>query len=172
MPGVFVGDVFAARDDRGVFVKPWTLAVGPPIGKIDEVFFSISNRGVVRGMHAQMGDAAGRRLVYVTSGSARDFVVDLRVGSPTFGEVVETVLEPGSCAVLVAPGCAHGFESLQENTTMVYLQEGAHDPTLDIGVHWTSCGFVPRVNPPIVSARDDSLPHISHFDPPFLWTAS
>jgi len=138
----------------------------------DEVFFSVSRQGTVRGMHAQKGQAAGHRLVFVTTGRARDFVIDLRVGSPTFGEVVENTLTPGGLSVLVPPGCAHGFEALQDDTTMVYVQEGAHQPDLDIGVHWSACGFTPITEQPVVSERDEALPKLNDFVSPFRWQST
>lgn len=169
IPGALIGSAFAAEDVRGTFVKPWTSKESSLEIHLDEVFFSTSHGGVVRGMHVQMGRAAGHRLVFVTSGEARDFVVDLRVGSPTYGRVIETLLVPGGHCVLVPPGCAHGFESIEDGTTMVYIQEGAHEPGLDIGVHWNSCGFAPKSSAPVVSTRDDALPHLSDFDSPFVW---
>lgn len=169
--GVHIGEEFAAADARGSFVKPWARSIAPVDVKLDEVFFSISGRGVIRGMHVQKGRAAGHRLVFATHGSARDFVIDLRVGSPTFGDVVETLLEPGGACLVIPPGCAHGFESLVDNTTMVYVQEGEHDVELDVGVHWTSCGVSPTTHQPIVSERDDALPHLSVFESPFVWSS-
>lgn len=172
IPGVRVGEAFVAEDSRGTFVKHWAQGAKPHSLNLDEVFYSTSRRGTVRGMHVQMGHAAGHRLVFVTQGAARDFVIDLRLGSPTYGTVVETRLEPGLGSLLVPPGCAHGFESLCDDTTMLYIQEGGYEPDLDIGVHWTSCGFEPSSANPIVSDRDNALPHISHFNSPFLWKIS
>lgn len=170
LPGVNVGEAYAVSDDRGLFVKPWAQALSPVPLRPDEVFFSTSDSGVIRGMHVQKGHAAGHRLIFATQGAARDFVVDLRIGSPTFGQTIETMLEPGGASLLVPPGCAHGFESLATGTTMVYVQEGGHDPELDIGVHWTSCGIAPMTSQPVVSERDDLLPHLSDFESPFVWS--
>lgn len=167
VPGLHVGRALSSTDERGQFFKLWTDEMGPSALRPDEVFFSISGKGSVRGMHVQKGRAAGRRLIFVTRGVARDFVIDLRVGSPTFGSVVETLLKPGELSILVPPGCAHGFESLEEQTTMVYVQEGRYEADLDIGVHWTSCGFAPHSSSPTVSERDNALPHLSEFDSPF-----
>ena len=172
IPGVHVGEAFAVTDFRGSFVKPWARSTAPVDLKLDEVFFSISSRGVIRGMHVQIGGAAGHRLVFVTHGSARDFVMDLRVGSPTFGDVLETLLEPGGRCLVIPPGCAHGFESLVDGTMMVYVQEGEHDVELDVGVHWTSCRLAPTTDQPVVSERDDGLPHFSDFKSSFVWTPS
>lgn len=170
LPGVHVGEAYAARDHRGLFVKPWARGFGLNPAHPDEVFFSTSDQGVVRGMHVQSGRSAGHRLIFTTDGVARDFVIDLRVGSPTFGEAMETILEPGGLSIIVPPGCAHGFESLAAGTTIVYVQEGKHDPDLDIGVHWTSCGAELETSEPLISERDDLLPHLSNFESPFLWS--
>ena len=170
LPGVLVGEAYAVRDDRGLFVKPWARSLSSNPLRPDEVFFSTSDKGVVRGMHVQRGRAAGHRLIFATQGVARDFVIDLRIGSPSFGQVIETMLEPGGLSLFVPPGCAHGFESLATGTTMVYVQEGGYDPELDIGVHWTSCGLVPQASEPLVSERDALLPHLSNFKSPFSWS--
>lgn len=160
----------AVGDTRGQFLKVWSEVTSPCPVVADEVFFSRSHKGVIRGMHLQMGEAAGHRLVFATQGQARDLVIDLRRGSPTFGEVVETHLEPGGVSVLIPPGCAHGFESLEDDTTLVYVQEGGYQQSLDIGVHWTSCGRDSVSPKPVVSQRDDSLPHLSNFQSPFEWS--
>ncbi len=171
IPGLLVGQAFAAEDLRGTFIKPWTRRDGAVDLHLDEIFFTRSHKGVIRGMHVQRGHAAGHRLVFATSGEARDFVIDLRSGSPSYGCVVETLLRPGGLSVLVPPGCAHGFESTGDATTMVYIQEGTHVPELDIGVHWTSCGLAPESRDPVISTRDLSLPHLEDFDSPFTWSA-
>lgn len=169
IPDVLRGKPFVASDSRGVFVKLWQRPTTAVELIPDEVFFSTSASGAVRGMHVQSGVRQGHRLVFVTAGSARDFVIDLRRGSPMYGVVVETRLEPSGPAVLIPPGCAHGFESLADGTTMVYAQHGVHDPALDIGVHWASCGITPQSRFPIVSERDNSLPRLVDFESPFRW---
>ena len=164
--------MFSAHDERGSFLKPWTLEASPVNFDVDEVFCSISGRGVIRGMHVQSGPVQGWRLVFVTHGRARDFAVDLRGGSPSYGHVVEALLEPGGSAVLIPPGCGHGFESLEDGTTMVYLQQGRHDPRFDTGVHWQSCGLELDCDEPIVSERDEQLADLRDFDTPFSWDQS
>lgn len=172
IPGVFIGGAFSAQDERGSFIKPWTRDTSPSEFRVDEVFCSVSEQGVVRGMHVQSGPVQGWRLIFVTHGRARDFAVDLRRGSPTYGTLVETILEPGGSVVLIAPGCAHGFESLESGTTMVYLQEGRHDAQYDTGVYWRSCGVSPMTSDPIVSSRDEQLAHLTSFETPFDWDSS
>lgn len=120
----------------------------------------------------QANKSAGGRIIFVTRGLARDFVVDLRGGSPTYGMVETRMLEPGGLALMVPAGCAHGFEALAEDTTMVYLQQGLYDPESDIGVNWSSLGLTIESDNPIVSDRDRGLPPLDEFASPFVWEES
>ena len=135
----------------------------------DELFFSVSCKGTLRGMHVQASASAGHRVIFLTRGTAQDYVIDLRRGSPTFGHVETVLLKPGGKILVVPSGCAHGFEALEDETTMVYLQQGIYDPAADIGVHWQSIGIQAACSTPIVSERDRNLPEFSAFDSPFTW---
>lgn len=173
VPELFKSSPFALEDDRGLFTKVLSGAISEQERlRIDEVFWSCSHRGVLRGLHVQVPPRAGRKIVFVTSGQVRDFIVDLRVGSPWFGRVWETRLSAGSGALLVPAGCAHGFEAVTSNVTMVYLQEGTHDPATDTGVRWDSVGIKAHEPSPIVSPRDQSLPAFEDFESPFTWSDS
>ncbi len=172
IPGVLLSDPFRSADARGTFTKIHSGPLGDqhPFA-VDEIFWSQSREGVIRGLHVQAPPRSGRKLVFVTSGEVRDFIVDLRVGSPYFGQLWESRLSGESGALLIPPGCAHGFEALSPYVTMVYLQEGAHDPSADIGVLWKSAGIIPRTDSPIVSQRDKALPDLKSFASPFSWIA-
>lgn len=170
VPGLLLSTPYAARDIRGLFTK----VISGPLGQqeplsLDEVFWSRSHKGVLRGMHVQIPPRSGRKIVFVASGHVRDFVVDLRVGSPWFGRLRETQLTEDSGALLIPAGCAHGFEALTDDVTMVYLQEGAYHPSADTGVRWDSVGIVPQTPDPRVSERDQSLPAFYDFVSPFTW---
>lgn len=170
VPGLLLSTPYAASDSRGLFTK----VISGPLGDqeplaLDEAFWSRSHRGVLRGMHVQIPPRAGRKIVFVTSGHVRDFVVDLRVGSPCFGRVWETNLWSNAGALLIPAGCAHGFETLSDDVTMVYLQEGTYDPSTDTGVRWDSVGIVPQIPEPLVSERDQRLPAFDEFTSPFTW---
>lgn len=172
IPGLVEGRTPFLRDSRGLFAKVWTSTKLPRSITWDELFFSISRLGTIRGMHVQANVSSGERIVFVTHGSARDFVVDLRKGSPTYGMVETRILKPGGLALMVPPGCAHGFEALADDTAMVYLQRGLYDPTSDIGVNWNSLGLMIDADNPIVSDRDRSLPPLDEFVSPFVWQES
>lgn len=156
------------EDPRGAFVKV--------VGEGDngqerpfvprELFWSRSAAGVFRGMHVQVPPDHGRKLVFVVSGEVRDFVVDLRRNSPTFGDVLEVRLDDRSGGLLIAEGCAHGFEALTDSV-VVYGQESFHATESDTGVLYSSVGITPRTSHPVVSERDLALPPLSAFDSPF-----
>lgn len=173
VPGLLKSSPFASEDDRGEFRKVLSGSFpGQDRLRVDEVFWSRSHRGTIRGLHVQTPPRAGRKVVLVTSGEVRDFVVDLRVGSPSYGLPWETRLDRDSGALLIPAGCAHGFEALSDDVTMVYLQEGTYDPASDAGVLWSSVGIQASTARPIVSLRDQSLPEFVNFESPFVWSDS
>jgi len=155
----FFGDV------RGGFSKVYGEAVLEALGTpfpIGEVYWSRSHTGVVRGLHFQLPPASVAKLVFVAAGRIRDLVVDLRPGSPTYGDHVAFELTEDAGVVHVPHGCAHGFEVLDGPAVTCYLQDGPFDPDADSGVRWDTAGIVWRTADPVVSARDAVLPP---FDP-------
>lgn len=169
IPGAFLTGRSRLADDRGSFTKILGEAddAGRPPFVTREVFWSLSRRGVFRGLHVQLPPREARKLVFVTRGVVRDFVLDLRRGSPTEGTVWETALDESTGGLLIPAGCAHGFEVLSEDAAMVYLQEDFFAPEYDAGVHFASVGIDLVAPSPVVSERDLSLPDLSLFDSPF-----
>jgi len=173
VPGLLLSSPLTVADTRGLFTKVISGQLGSqePL-VVDEVFWSRSDKGVLRGMHVQIPPQAGRKIVFLTSGRVRDFIVDLRVGSPWLGRLWETQLAEDSGALLIPAGCAHGFEALTDGVTMVYLQEGTYDSATDTGVRWDSVGIIPQAQEPILSHRDRNLPPLEEFSSPFSWNAA
>lgn len=169
VPGLLLTTRDALIDDRGSFTK--ILGDGDDAGSVPfhtrEVFWSRSTRGVVRGLHVQLPPRATRKLVFVAHGAVRDFVLDLRIGSPAYGTVWEVELDERGGGLVIPDGCAHGFEVVSDMAAMVYLQEDFHSPADDGGVLFTSAGIVPVTESPIVSARDLALPDLADFVSPF-----
>lgn len=168
IPGVFRVGRPMFEDARGGFVKV--------IGEGDngqqepfipsEIFWSRSAAGVFRGMHVQLPPHDGRKLVFVVAGTIRDFVVDLRTGSPSFGHVLEVELDESSGGLLIAEGCAHGFEAMSE-AVVVYGQETFHAPEADSGVLYSSVGVQLSAPEPVISSRDLALPSLTDFGSQF-----
>ena len=161
------------EDRRGSFTKPFSPALLAEAGlsfDVKEVYWSRSVAGTIRGLHLQLPPTAVAKIVFVVAGRVTDVVLDLRRGSPTYGEHEAFDLAPGSGAVHVPSGCAHGFEVVDGDAMMCYLQDGAFDPMTDAGVRWDSAGISWSGDEPTISDRDRQLPPLDRFDSPFTWT--
>jgi len=150
-------------DARGFFFesfnqKAFDAAIGGHVDFVQDNH-SRSARGVLRGLHFQMGAKAQGKLVRVTAGAVFDVAVDIRRDSPTFGRWVGAELSGDNHRQLwIPPGLAHGFLVLSETADFLYktteyyspADEGAvrwDDPDLDIA--WPDLG-----SPPALSAKD------------------
>lgn len=137
---------------------------------VAECFYSVSARDVVRGLHFQAPPRDQAKVVYCLSGGALDAVVDLRVGSPTYGGHACAPLTGGSGqAVYVPRGVAHGFRALEAGTIVAYHTSTVHAPDHDSGVRWDSAGIDWGVTSPLVSERDARLVRLSDLESPFVW---
>lgn len=154
-------------DERGTFVKSFEANMFRTAGlptEWAETYYSTSRRGVVRGLHLQKPPAQLGKLVWCVAGRVWDVILDLRRSSATFGRHISFEL---SCAepvvVYVAPGCAHGFLSYQDDSTVMYQVTSAYSPAHDVGVRWDSAGISWPTDNPIVSDRDKALPNLCDF---------
>jgi len=170
IPGLYTAGMDPFNDSRGTFHK--ILAQIPanlePL-TFDEIYWSSSQTGVARGMHFQVPPHHGRKLVFATSGSVVDLVVDLRVGSPTFQHVWEKQLNRQSQGVLIPAGCAHGFLVIDSPAVLVYAQEGAYDKDCDTGVSLKSLKISQSTENLEFSERDAVLPQLTDFISPFTF---
>ena len=145
-------------DDRGFFLESWNQSAFDAVG-IDVRFVqdnhSRSSRGVLRGMHYQMGAAQGK-LVRVVSGAVYDVAVDLRASSSTFGQWVGYELSAHNHRMLwIPPGFAHGFLTLEDGTDFLYKCTELYAPAsehclawddVDVGIDWPLAGITPLVS--------------------------
>ncbi|MCJ8165485.1 dTDP-4-dehydrorhamnose 3,5-epimerase [Pontibacter sp. E15-1] len=161
------------RDDRGYFLETFSMKWFELFGK-QPAFVqdnqSVSGKGVLRGLHFQKPPHAQAKLVRVTTGKALDVAVDLRKGSATFGQHVACVLDAGKHNVFFIPeGFAHGFVALEDNTTFLYKCTDFYAPATEGGILWNdpALGIDWGIDAPLVSPKDEVLPHLSHFDSPF-----
>jgi dTDP-4-dehydrorhamnose 3,5-epimerase-like enzyme len=120
-------------------------------------------------MHFQVPPHHGRKLVFATSGTVIDLVIDLRVGSPTFHQVWEKNLSSKSQGVLIPAGCAHGFLVIDTLAILVYAQEGAYDRACDTGVSLKSLKISHSVEGLELSERDEALLQLADFTSPFVF---
>lgn len=125
-------------DERGFFSRTFDREVVRSAGIDPDGFaqdsLSRSRRGVVRGMHVRRG-AGEAKLVRCSFGAIFDVVVDLRAGSPTYGNWESFELRDDEQVSLYVPaGCAHGFQALTDPADVSYRIDRPHDPSEDVSV--------------------------------------
>lgn len=157
-------------DRRGFFIETYRRAAHADMGIATAEEFvqdnhSRSSRGVLRGMHFQVG-AGVAKLVRCARGRILDVVVDLRRGSPSYGEWESFELDDESLRELYVPvGFAHGFCVLSEVADVVYKQTAYYDPALERGIAWDdpeiAIGWPLPAEQLLVSERDRAAPRLS-----------
>lgn len=155
-------------DPRGTFLEWYRFdhlaeAVGHPL-RLAQANISTSSRGVVRGVHFADVPPGQAKYVTCTRGSVVDVIVDLRVGSPTFGRWEAVPLDDvDRRAVYIAEGLGHGFCALTDDATLTYLCSETYNPTgehtvhpldPDLGIEWPA-------EAPLLSARDEAAPSLA-----------
>tara|TARA_B100000927_G_scaffold289506_1_gene286260 strand:- start:1653 stop:2204 length:552 start_codon:yes stop_codon:yes gene_type:complete len=119
---------------------------------------------VVRGLHYQAEPFAQDKLLRCLTGSLLDVAVDLRKDSPTFGKHIKKVISAENFEQILVPiGFAHGFVTLEENTTVLYKVTNFYSPKHDFGVFWNDpelgIDWGIDVSKAIVSEKDQKQPH-------------
>jgi len=165
MPGLVVLDAKVWADDRGFFREWFRLTDLPEPFVAAQANLSYSRRDVVRGLHYSLAPEGQAKVVTCVAGEIDDVIVDVRVGSPTFGaiEVVHLAGDLGR-SVLLPAGVAHGFCVTSESAALAYLLSSPFNPGAEleidpfdpaIGVPWTITGE------PIVSTKDAAAPSLA-----------
>lgn len=140
VPGSLVLEPRLLTDDRGCFFESFresalAEAAGRPF-RVRQVNYSVSGRGVVRGVHGVALPPGQAKFVTCVRGALLDVVVDLRVGSPTFGEHDSTLLDAESGrAVFVAEGLGHGFLALTDDACISYLVSTEYVPGTQVDLN-------------------------------------
>ena len=171
VPGLLLSGGASVVDQRGSFTKVLS-GDDDVLGSFEgrELYWTRSVAGVVRGLHFQLPPHATRKLVYVVNGAIRDFVVDLRVGSPMERQLFEIELNPSVGGLLVPAGCAHAYEALEDDTIVCYAQDIPFgDPASYAGIRADSAGIVPRAAEPIAMPRDLEFPTLAEYVSPFVF---
>ncbi len=169
--GVYLVKNIVHEDERGSFSKIFNEDLFRNLGlnnEFKENFYSTSKKDVIRGMHFQLPPHDHDKLVYVLSGSIIDVVLDLRKNSLTYGSCDSFTIHGGlRDSVFIPKGCAHGFLSLQDETTVGYLTSSCYNPESDSGICWDSIPYDWGLENPVVSERDSKLIELTKFDSPF-----
>lgn len=156
-------------DERGVFVAPYqgehfVDAVGHPL-HLAQSNHSRSRRGTVRGLHFADVPPGQAKYVYCPSGALLDMVVDIRVGSPTFGKWEAVLLDPRSFRALYLPeGVGHAFIALEDDTVISYLCSTGYNPAAEHCIHPLDPALgLPWPNDiePLLSDKDAAAPKLA-----------
>ena len=164
-------------DHRGFFAETYSHRLYTEMGVDDEFVqdnHSLSSAvGTVRGLHFQAPPHAQAKLVRCGRGAIFDVAVDIRRGSPTYGQWVDFTLSAENGAQLYLPaGFAHGFATLEPDSEIIYKCSEYYAPKSegslrwddqDIGIEW------PITGEPILSEKDAAAPLLADLDSPFTW---
>lgn len=164
-------------DDRGFFEETWSSRDLNSVG-INLVFLQDNHSysapvGTLRGLHYQAPPHAQDKLVRCSRGAIFDVAVDIRLGSPTYGqwEGLELSRENGK-QLLVPKGFLHGFLTLEPDTEVQYKCTDYYAPESDGSVRWDSAGIVWPLGPsqvPVLSPKDVAAQHFADFVSPFTY---
>lgn len=170
LPGVLVLEPKKYGDDRGFFLEIYredSLAVAGITERFVQDNHSRSGKGVLRGLHYQLTQPQGK-LVRVTRGEVFDVAVDVRHGSPNFGQWYGANLDEESMRMMyVPPGFAHGFLVLSEVADFIYKCSDYYHPQSEQGIAWDDQGIGiewPAVDV-ILSDKDRHNPTLSQQSP-------
>lgn len=168
LPGVALIELDVFGDARGRFIEMFRrdryAAAGIGVGlEFVQDNFSSSVRGTLRGLHYQLEYPQGK-LVWVTRGEVFDVAVDIRRGSPTFGQWFGTILAATNYRQLwVPPGFAHGFQVLSEEADFSYKVTANYVPTDERAIRWNDPDLAiawPLAEAPTLSKRDTAAPSL------------
>lgn len=178
IPGLLIITPDVYTDERGWFVESFqderyreSLGLAPN-EKFVQDNLSFSKQGVLRGLHYQATPFAQGKLVSVFSGRVMDVVVDIRFGSPTFGEHLAIELSAENHKQLWIPvGFAHGFITLEDNTLFVYKCTNVYSKEHDRGLLWNdpALGIDWGVETSIVSEKDQQHPVLADIQKEFVF---
>ena len=175
LPGVLVLKPQRFGDERGFFSESWSRRRLAEAG-IDKEFVqdnhSMSSEvGTLRGLHFQAPPHAQAKLVRCGRGRLFDVAVDIRKGSPTYGQWIgEELSFENGLQLYIPEGFLHGFVTREPMTEIVYKCTDYYAPEADGAVHWDSVGIDWNLNrAPILSGKDAGAPKLADFDSPFAW---
>lgn len=164
LPGAMLIEIEPATDARGLFARVFCAAEfsahGLPTNFVQHSVSLNDRAGTLRGLHYQR-HAEEAKLVRCVRGAAYDVIVDLRQESRCYGRWCAIELSAAHHnAVFVPSGCAHGFQTLADETELLYLIDTPYDPDAAAGIRWDdpSLAIPWPLDEPILSTRDRDLP--------------
>ncbi len=177
IPDVILIEPHVHGDARGFFVETYKQSEFAAAG-IPDVFVqhnhSHSPYGVLRGLHYQLHPMAQGKLLSVAAGEIFDVAVDIRRGSPTFGQWVGVTLSADNHHLLyVPPGFAHGFCVVSDMADLLYQVTAEYSQVHERSILWNDpdIGIVWPVAEPLLSPRDVAASRLHDADNNFIWNA-
>jgi dTDP-4-dehydrorhamnose 3,5-epimerase len=174
LPGVLILEPQVFGDARGFFYESYNertfCVAGIEHHRFVQTNVSRSARGVLRGLHYQWPNPQ-RKLVNVLEGEVYDVAVDIRHGSPTFGQSVGVMLTAENHRHFWIPeGFAHGFCVLSEFATFTYQCTALYDAKADAGIRWNDAalGIDWPISAPLLSDKDGKTPLLQDVPPELL----
>lgn len=162
-------------DDRGFLSETYNIDEFAQAG-VDSIFVQDNHamsvaRGTVRGLHFQAPPHAQDKLIRVVRGRIFDVIVDIRKGSPTYGQHASVELSAENCCELFVPGgFAHGYCSLEPASEVLYKTSAVWSPEAEGGIRWNDPDLNiawPAFAGSCVSAKDGALAVFADFVSPF-----
>lgn len=171
--GLFIIQPKVFADQRGYFFESYNAEVFKSKG-INATFLqdnqSLSNKGVLRGLHFQAPPYEQGKLVRVITGAVLDVAVDIRKNSPTYGQHVAIELtEENKTMFYIPPGFAHGFATLRDSTIFSYKCTNVYNKASEGCVLWNdvSLGINWLLQNPVLSEKDQVGTAFKEFNSPF-----
>lgn len=179
LPGVFLLTPKRHGDDRGFFSETFSAkafaGIDPEVNFVQDNHSLSKDVGVIRGLHFQTPPHAQGKLVRVPEGKVLDVVVDIRVGSPTYGQHLCVELSADNWLQLWVPaGFAHGFCTLEPNTVFCYKVTEYYAPEHDSGIAYNDPDLGidwPFGSDAILSCKDQRQQSFAEFQSPFVFDA-
>lgn len=177
LPGVVILTPRRFGDDRGWFCETWNAArmaaAGFDIPFVQDNHSMSGPVGTLRGLHYQRPPHAQAKLVRCTRGAIFDVAVDIRRGSPTYGNWVGVELTASNGRQLFVPtGFLHGFVTRLPDTEVQYKCSDLYAPDCDGGIRWddSTIGIDWGIDgEPVLSLKDKDAPLLTNLDSPFDW---
>lgn len=171
--GVIIIEPLVFEDERGHFFEYYQKEVFANNGIITEFVQdnqSLSQKGVLRGLHFQAPPYAQAKLIRVIKGAVLDVAVDIRKNSPTYGKHVAVELSETNKKTLYIPeGFAHGFLTLADNTIFSYKCSNYYNKASEGALLWNDQNLAIDwgITTPILSGKDKEAPTLKSFSTPF-----
>lgn len=177
IPGLLIVEPSVFEDERGYFMESYNRNRFLKETGFEKEFVqdneSLSNKGVLRGLHFQIPPYAQDKLVRVIKGSVIDVAVDIRKGSPTYGKFEKVLLsEENKKQFLVPQGFAHGFLVLEDNTIFSYKCSRFYHRESEKTIRWNDpkIGIDWGIDSPVLSEKDRLAElSVDEFESPFIF---